>query len=243
MPQLEIMWISSDHTGGPPTAQAMQADNDLALGRFVDTISHSSVWKDSAIFVEEDDAQTGVDHVDGHRSPGYIFSPYVNQGGVTDSTFYTQVNMTRTIEQILGLKPMNQFDLWASPMKTAFVDDPPADNFKPWSHVPSGLPLTTGVTQTPMQPIPTATPAENAELNPVGSSAVKAQIKPETVQVKALRTGWMKMKTQIFAGKYAKPDSEDSDTVNHLNWYEATGFTRPYPGEAKVAPCKRFQKS
>ena len=241
VPQLEIMWISSDHTGGPPTAQAMQADNDLALGRFVDTISHSSVWKDSAIFVEEDDAQTGVDHVDGHRSPGYIFSPYVNQGGVTDSTFYTQVNMTRTIEQILGLKPMNQFDLWASPMKTAFVDDPPADNFKPWSHVPSGLPLTTGVTQTPMQPIPTATPAENAELNPVGSSAVKAQIKPETVQVKALRTGWMKMKTQIFAGKYAKPDSEDSDTVNHLNWYEATGFTRPYPGEAKVRPASDFK--
>ena len=105
------MWISSDHTGGPPTAQAMQADNDLALGRFVDAISHSSIWSSSAIFVEEDDAQDGVDHVDGHRSPGYVISPYVKQkvntdgtgAGVTeDSVFYTQVNMTRTIEQILG---------------------------------------------------------------------------------------------------------------------------------------------
>ena len=80
VPQLEMIWISSDHTGGPPTAHAMQADNDLALGRFVDTISHSSIWKDSAIFVEEDDAQNGVDHVDGHRSPGYIISPYVRAG-------------------------------------------------------------------------------------------------------------------------------------------------------------------
>ena len=75
---VEIMWISSDHTGGPPTAQAMQADNDLALGRFVDSISHSPMWSSSAIFVEEDDAQNGVDHVDGHRSPGYIISPYVD---------------------------------------------------------------------------------------------------------------------------------------------------------------------
>ena len=79
VPQLEFMWISSDHTGGPPTAQAMQADNDLALGRFVDAISHSSIWSSSAIFIEEDDAQNGVDHVDGHRSPGYVVSPYVKQ--------------------------------------------------------------------------------------------------------------------------------------------------------------------
>ncbi len=234
VPQLEIMWISSDHTGGPPTAQAMQADNDLALGRFVDIISHSPVWKDSAIFVEEDDAQTGVDHVDGHRSPGYIISPYVNQSGVTDSTFYTQVNMTRTIEQILGLTPMNQFDLWASPMRTAFVDDPPADNFKPWTHVPNGLALNTGVSQTPTQPIPA--PATQVAV-PVKAHAAA----PETPAVRALRAGWMKKKAAVFAGKQSKPDSEDTDTVNHLNWYEATGFTRPYPGEKKVRPASDFK--
>jgi YVTN family beta-propeller protein len=235
VPQLEMMWISSDHTGGPPTAQAMQADNDLALGRFVDAISHSPIWKDSAIFVTEDDAQTGVDHVDGHRSPGYIISPYVLQGGITDSTFYTQVNMTRTIEQILGLTPMNQFDLWASPMRTAFIDDPPAGNFKPWTHVPNGIALDTGVSQTPTQ---TAIPA------PLASLTVKPQtILAESPAVKALRTGWMKKKAELFTGKYQKPDSEDPDTVNHLIWYEATNFTRPFPGEKKIRPASDFKNA
>lgn len=217
VPQLSILWISSDHTGGPPTAQAMQADNDLALGRFVDIISHSSVWKDSAIFVEQDDSQNGVDHVDGHRSPGYIISPYVKQGGVTDSTFYTQVNMTRTIEQILGLHPINRNDLVASPMTTAFVDNPPADNFQPWTHVVNGIPLDEGVTAT----------------------VAKAS---ESAAVKALRTAWLKKKAQIFAGRYHKPDSEDPDIVNHLDWYEATGFIKPYPGEKKVRPASDFKR-
>ena len=242
VPQLEFMWISSDHTGGPPTAQAMQADNDLALGRYVDAISHSSIWSSSAIFVEEDDAQNGVDHVDGHRSPGYVISPYVYQevnpdgsgAGVTeDSTFYTQVNMTRTIEQILGLKPMNQFDLVASPMRTLFVDNPPAHNFLPWPHVANAIALNTGVTQTPTQTIPAC----------LASPAVKAQSIPkESPAVKALRAGWMKKKTEIFAGNQHTPDAEDVDTVNHLTWYEATGFTRPYPGEKTVRPASEFNK-
>jgi YVTN family beta-propeller protein len=238
VPQLEFMWISSDHTGGPPTAVAMQADNDLALGRFVDAISHSSVWASSAIFVEEDDAQDGVDHVDGHRSPGYVISPYVKQkvnydgsgAGVTeDSTFYTQVNMTRTIEQILGLPPMNQFDLVASPMTEVFLDNPPIDNFLPWSHVPNSIPLNMGVTQTPTQSIP----APLAAARPAAKSEILAK---ESRTVRALRAGWMKKKTQIFAGKWTKPDSEDPNTVNHLDWYEATGFTRPYPGEKRFSP-------
>jgi hypothetical protein len=240
VPQLEFMWISSDHTGGPPSAQAMEADNDLALGRFIDIISHSPVWSSSAIFVEEDDAQDGVDHVDGHRSPGYVISPYVNQkvnpdgtgAGVTeDSTFYTQVNMTRTIEQILGLQPMNQFDLVASPMRTLFTNDPPAENFLAWRHVPNLTPLAMGVTQTPAQPIPTS------------SSATRPRRLPkESRSVQSLRAGWMKMKTQVFAGKYHIPDSENPVVVNHLDWYEATGFTRPYPGETKVFPASAFKK-
>jgi YVTN family beta-propeller protein len=239
VPQLEFMWISSDHTGGPPTAQAMQADNDLALGRFVDAISHSAVWKDSAIFVEEDDAQDGVDHVDGHRSPGYIFSPYVIQSanGYTESTFYTQVNMTRTIEQILGLKPMNQFDLWASPMRTLFVDDPPEDNFLPWTHVPNVIPLNTGVTETPTQPIPAAIVKNIPTASPAATSQVARN---ESPAVKALREGWMKKKAEVFAGKYQTPDAEDPATVNHLDWYESTGFTRPYPGEKTVRPASDF---
>jgi len=241
VPQLEFMWISSDHTGGPPTAQAMQADNDLALGRYIDAISHSSIWSSSAIFIEEDDAQNGVDHVDGHRSPGYVVSPYVIQvnsdegtGVVEDSTFYTQVNMTRTIEQILGLKPMNQFDLVASPMRTLFIDNPPPANFLPWTHVPAAIALNTGVTQTPTQTIPTCSAAHT----------VKAQsARTESSAVKALRAGWTKKKAEIFAGKQHIPDSEDSDTVNHLNWYEATGFTRPYPGDKTVRPASDFNRA
>jgi YVTN family beta-propeller protein len=241
VPQLEFMWISSDHTGGPPTGQAMQADNDLALGRYVDAISHSSIWPSSAIFIEEDDAQNGVDHVDGHRSPGYVVSPYVlqvnsEQGGgvVEDSTFYTQVNMTRTIEQILGLTPMNQFDLVASPMRTLFIDTPPPANFLPWTHVPAALALTTGVTQTPTQTIP-ACP---------GTTALQAQSIPaESPAVKALRAGWMAKKAEIFAGKQHTPDAEDVDTANHLTWYEATGFTRPFPGDQKVRPASEFTKA
>jgi len=251
VPQLEFMWISSDHTGGPPSAQAMEADNDLALGRFIDVISHSPVWSTSAIFVEEDDAQDGVDHVDGHRSPGYVISPYVMQqvnhdgagAGVTeDSTFYTQVNMTRTIEQILGLQPMNQFDLVASPMKTLFIDNPPASNFLSWTHVPNLTPLTMGVSQTPTQPIPAVDPSG---VHRRRGSAVQAKAVPKETQesrsVKALRAGWMKMKAQVFAGKYHTPDSENPDVVNHLDWYEATGFTRPYPGETKVLPASAFK--
>jgi len=207
-----------DHTGGPPTPQAEQADNDLAVGRIIDYISHSNVWSTSAIFIEEDDAQNGVDHVDGHRSPGYVVSPYAVQNGPTDSTYYTQVNMTRTMEQILGLRPMNQFDLVASPMRTDFVKGtPPADNFKPWTHVPNQVPLDDGVSASSADP----------ESNP---------------KVKALRKAWLQKKAQIFAGKLNRPDSEDPDTVNHLNWYMSTGFTRPYPGETKVRPPSDFNR-
>jgi YVTN family beta-propeller protein len=250
VPQLEFMWISSDHTGGPPTAQAEQADNDLALGRYVDAISHSSVWSSSAIFVEEDDAQNGVDHVDGHRSPGYVISPYVQQkvnpdgsgaGTIEDSTFYTQVNFTRTIEQILGLTPMNQFDLTASPMTEIFIDNPPKANFLPWTHVPNGIPLNQGVTQTPAQPIPA--PKTTAALQPaVGTAAPAVAPAAQSPAVQALRAGWMKKKAQIFAGKQHIPDSEDSDTVNHFDWYESTNFTLPYPGETKVLPASAFKK-
>jgi YVTN family beta-propeller protein len=218
VPTLSILWVMCDHTGGPPDPDAEQADNDLAVGRIIDYISHSKAWPTSAIFIEEDDAQNGVDHVDGHRSPGYIISPYAVQNGSTQHTYYTQVNMTRTMEQILGLPPMNQFDLVASPMRTAFVTGvPPASNFQPWTHVPNQVPLDEGITA--------------SEPNPTGNS-----------RVRALRAAWLKKKTQIFAGKLTKPDSEDPDTVNHLNWYMSTGFTRPYPGEKKVRPPSEFNK-
>jgi YVTN family beta-propeller protein len=215
VPALSILWIMCDHTGGPPTVDAEQADNDLAVGRIIDSISHSPVWSTSAIFIEEDDAQNGVDHVDGHRSPGYIVSPYAVQHGPTQHYYYTQVNMTRTIEQILGLTPMNQYDLVASPMRTAFVNKPPVNNFMPWTFVPNQVPLNQGV--------------GGHEVNTKGSD-----------RLKALRAAWLEKKEEIFAGKLTKPDSEDPDTVNHLNWYMSTGFKRPYPGEKTVRPPSEF---
>jgi len=218
VPALSVLWIMDDHTGGPPTPDAEQADNDLAIGRIIDYISHSNVWSSSAIFMEEDDAQNGVDHVDGHRSPGFIVSPYAVQAGPTDHTYYTQVNMTRTIEQILGLPPMNQFDLVASPMRTAFVKGtPPAGNFQPWTHVLNQVPLDQGVT-------------------------ASAPDTTDSPKVKGLRKAWLQKKAEIFAGKLTKPDSEDPETVNHLNWYMSTGFTRPYPGESTVRPPSEFNK-
>jgi hypothetical protein len=212
VPALTVIWIMCDHTGGPPTVDAEQADNDLAVGRMIDYISHSSVWNSSAIFIEEDDAQNGVDHVDGHRSPGYIVSPYAVQNGPTDHTYYTQVNMTRTIEQILGLPPMNQFDLVASPMLTDFTNTP---NFAPWTHVPNQVPLNQGVKENWV---------------PTGNT-----------RIDGLAKGWRALKMKMFAGKMNKPDAEDPYTLNHLTWYEATGYKRPYPGEKEVRPASEFE--
>ncbi len=208
VPSLSILWVMDDHTGGPPTVDAEEADNDLAVGRMIDIISHSKIWDSSAIFIEEDDAQNGVDHVDGHRSPGYIVSPYAVQDGPTDHTYYTQVNMTRTIEQILGLQPLSQYDLIASPMLTDFTDTRHSD---PWTHVANQVPLDQGVST---------------------SSVVKHA---------SLQSGWRALKTRMFAGKTDKADSVDPDTLNHYDWYEATHYTRPYPGEAKLRPASDFE--
>jgi hypothetical protein len=113
------------------------ADNDLALGRIVEAISKSQYWKESAIFVTEDDSQDGLDHVDGHRSVGLAISPYTRHGAV-DSNFYTIANMFRTIEQILGLPPSNQYAQAAQPMFTTFTDKP---DLAPYTARPNIIPL------------------------------------------------------------------------------------------------------
>jgi YVTN family beta-propeller protein len=252
VPQLEFLWIMSDHTTGPPNATAEQADNDLAVGRVVDIISHSPIWSTSAIFIEEDDAQNGVDHVDGHRSPGYVISPYVNQrvkddgtgaGVIEDGTFYTQVNMTRTIEQILGLPPMNQYDLVASPMRTLFIDNPPTRNFLPWRHVANKVPLCYGVAGYEPPPPNIISPSFNTCSSANAALQEDSPAAPQdSPKVKALRAGWLKMKAEVFAAKYHIPDSLDPDTVSHYDWYDATGYKVPFPGEKKVRPASDFSK-
>src|SRR4029434_3518616 len=139
LPDLIVMALTNDHTEGTrpnyPTPRAMVADNDLALGRVIEAISTSPYWKDSVIFVIEDDAQNGVDHVDGHRTIGYVASPYTKRG-VVDSRYYSQLDMIRTMEQILGLPTMNQMDLAVEPTSMAGVFKSKPD-FTPFTAVPN----------------------------------------------------------------------------------------------------------
>lgn len=127
LPQMEIVRLPNDHTAGTKpgvlTPQAMVAQNDYALGQLVDAVSHSKDWKDTAIFVTEDDAQNGLDHVDAHRTESLVISPYTQTGAV-DSTFYDTTSMIRSIELILGMHPMTQFDASAIPMLNAFTNHP-----------------------------------------------------------------------------------------------------------------------
>ena len=99
----------------------MVADNDLALGRIVEAVSHSKFWPETAIFVIEDDAQNGPDHVDAHRTAGLVISPYTKRKHL-DSTQYQTVSMIRTMELILGLPPLSQYDAAANPMFRSFTD-------------------------------------------------------------------------------------------------------------------------
>lgn len=212
VPNLTILWLPDDHTAGTskghPFPINYQADNDLALGRMVDAISHSKVWGSSAIFVEEDDSQGGTDHVDGHRQPVYVISPYTAAPqragqGKTIHTTYTAENINRTIENILGAKPLTQFDLVASPMFDAFQNTP---DLTPYNVVPATIALDQG----PDLPAPSA-----------------AAITP-------MEKAWMKATAKVMKGKYDKADSVDPNFLNHVTWYVTTGWSKPYPGEDKV---------
>jgi YVTN family beta-propeller protein len=124
MPRFIIMSLGEDHTDGTTpgahTPQACVGSNDLALGKLVDAVSHGPLWGQTAIFVIEDDAQNGPDHVDAHRTVCLVASPY-SKRGVTDSTQYSTVSVIRTIELILGLQPLSQYDAGARPMFNAFT--------------------------------------------------------------------------------------------------------------------------
>ena len=134
LPRLNILRLGNDHTAGTRpgswTPRAMIAENDQALGRLVEAISSSKYWKTSAIFVLEDDAQNGPDHVDAHRSLGFIISPYTQRKGFVDSTLYTTSGFLRTMELILGLEPLSQYDAAATPAYNAFSLTPSLAPFK-----------------------------------------------------------------------------------------------------------------
>ena len=141
MPKLQILRLPNDHTHGGTigvrTPTAYVADNDLALGMVVEAVSHSKFWPEIAIFVVEDDAQNGPDHVDAHRTTAFVISPYARRG-VVDSTLYSTSSMLRTMELVLGLKPMSQFDAGARPMFNAFQE---GAELRPYEHKPANVDL------------------------------------------------------------------------------------------------------
>jgi YVTN family beta-propeller protein len=136
LPRFIIMSLPEDHTFGTATGQntpeACVASNDLALGKLIEELSKSKYWKEMAVFVIEDDAQNGPDHVDAHRTVGLVISPYTRQKGKVDSTQYATVSMIRTMELILGLSPLSQYDAAARPMYNSFINKP---DVTPYTHI------------------------------------------------------------------------------------------------------------
>jgi YVTN family beta-propeller protein len=141
MPRFIVMSLGEDHTTGTTpgtfTPRACVASNDLALGRIVEAVSNSKFWPETAIFVIEDDAQNGPDHVDASRTVGLVVSPYTKRGHV-DSTQYATVSMIRTMELILGLPPLSQYDASARPMFNSFTAKPDLTAYK---HAPAEIDL------------------------------------------------------------------------------------------------------
>jgi hypothetical protein len=140
-PNLIVMSLPQDHTAGAYPGViapiAAVATNDAAIGMIVDAVSHSRFWSDTAIFVIEDDAQDGPDHVDDHRTVGLVASPYVRRG-IVDSTLYTTSSFLRTMELILGLSPITTFDSMASPLYASFTDRP---NFESYAGITPNVDL------------------------------------------------------------------------------------------------------
>jgi autotransporter-associated beta strand protein/YVTN family beta-propeller protein len=135
-----LLYLPNDHTGGAPTPQAQVADNDLALGQVVEAVTRSAFGSNTVIFVIEDDPQSGYDHVDAHRSLCLVISPYTKRGQVV-STFYNQAGVLHTMEQIMGLPPMNQQDAMAPLMFDCFTNAP---NFTPYTALTNNVDLASG---------------------------------------------------------------------------------------------------
>jgi YVTN family beta-propeller protein len=232
LPNLSFIWLMTDHTGGTgvndkktvPIPVAQAADNDLAVGRVVAAISHSRFWKSTAIFIVEDDTQNGVDHVDGHRGPAFVISPYSAHG--VDDQYYTQLNMVRTIEQILGIRPMNQEDLAAEPMYGAFTQHP---NYKPYTLKPNQIPLNLGA---PGGPTTLSAPAVSATAAERKAFAAQGVVPADMRSVYAAWQAWSRQ--QVAQHHYDGPDRVNPQLLNRFDWYSAHDWRVAYPGDPKI---------
>jgi DNA-binding beta-propeller fold protein YncE len=214
LPDFEMVVLMMDHFGNfgsnvsnldNPLSQ--MASNDYALGRLVEAVSESPYWKDTAIFVLEDDAQNGPDHVDAHRSTGYVISPYSRSGAVV-STNYNSTSMVRTIEDILGVHYLSIYDANTRPMSDVFAKQP---NLQPYIAPIPGI-----LCQPPVDPklVP--------ECRNPGARPVTAAVKP-------LHDGtWWAQATKGFNFKH--PDLNNADLFNRILWKGIMGDDKPYPG-------------
>jgi YVTN family beta-propeller protein len=212
LPRLSIIRLGNDHTNGTspgtPTPRAMVADNDLAFGRIVEAISHSRYWKDSVILAVEDDAQNGPDHIDAHRSVLMCISPFSRRRAV-DSTLYTTSGVLRTIELILGLPPMSQYDAAATPMYNAFQATP---DTAPFTHHPARVALderndwsSPGARASLRMNLRDADRAPELELNEILWQSVHGA---GSVMPPPRRTGFIR---SIDGGDEDEPESGDND--------------------------------
>ncbi len=209
LPNLEMMTIPHDHFGsfgkaieGLNTPTLQFADNDYAIARLVQAVSHSRYWKDTAIFIIEDDSQNGPDHVDGHRSIAYVISPYTRRHAVVH-TRYTTVNVLRTIEDILGVRPVSTFDANALPMADVFGMTRDQAPFEPY--VPGVL----------------CRPPAAVDLVPAACRSNRVTTAPTP-----LHNGqWWTAKTAAF--DFTTVDDVDSDAFNHVLWDGIRG--KPLP--------------
>jgi len=212
LPRLNILRLGNDHTAGSRagshTPRAMIAENDHALGRFIEAISKSRYWKESAIFVLEDDAQNGPDHVDAHRSLGYIISPYTQRKGAVDSTLYTTSGFLRTMELILGLEPLSQYDAAATPAYNAFALVP---DLAPFAAIPPKIdisemndPRAWGAQDSAEMDLAEADRAPDLLLNEIVWRSVRG---PNSKMPPPMRAAWLKR----GVGDAEDGDADDDD--------------------------------
>ena len=211
LPELEIMSLPLDHfgsfssnVGGLNTPTLQIADNDYALGKMVDAVSHSKYWKDTVFFVIEDDAQDGPDHVDAHRSPAFVISAYTKRNQVVHQ-FYTTVNVMKTMEDLLGLRPLGIFDENADPMSAVFTTEP---DLTPYTPVLPGV-----LCEAPVDP----------KLIPECHDRSVMR----TAAAEALHDGmWWAKSSEGF--NFRKPDALDTASFNRVLWKGVMG-DKPYP--------------
>jgi YVTN family beta-propeller protein len=213
LPDFEVVDFMEDHfgnfssnAGGLENPLSQMASNDYAVGQLVEAVSNSPYWRDTAIFVVEDDAQNGPDHVDAHRSTAFVISPYVKSGSVVH-TMYNSTNVLRTIEDILGVDHLGLNDANALPMSDLFIKQP---NLQPYTALIPGI-----LCEPPVDPdlVP-------ACKNPQGHTITRA--------ITSLHDGkWWAQMTKGF--NFNHPDMINSDQFNRILWRGTMGDDKPYP--------------